>query len=167
MLLRAVPLLLPVPASGRFPRPHLFTTPRTALPLPSAPRAPLLLLLRRYQDQIPDGFYEVHGDFPEVCGHADFPHLVPLVKARSLPGRSRRLPPLPPPRACATPTAPGGQANGCSCWAWARRRFRAALAAHGKSLWLSPMPAARSLPTAGGAQAGARCRHTAEGGGAC
>jgi len=27
-----------------------------------------------------DGFYEVHGDFPEVCGHTEFPRLAELLR---------------------------------------------------------------------------------------
>ena len=38
------------------------------------------LLYCRYQDHVLDGFYEVHGDFPEVCGHSEFPRLAALLR---------------------------------------------------------------------------------------
>ena len=83
------------------PGPPLAPPHSAALAQPLARRAPpllpLLLLFLRYRDRILDGFYEVHGDFPEVCGHAEFPHLAPLVKAR----RARcLLAPLPAARCC-------------------------------------------------------------------
>jgi hypothetical protein len=33
-----------------------------------------------YTDLVLDGFYEVHGDFPEVCGHSEFPRLAELLR---------------------------------------------------------------------------------------
>lgn len=62
----------------------------TGLPYPSC--APPCVAHCSYDDRIVDGFYEVHGEFPEACPPAEFPQLSALMQVVPKPeaGNMRR-----------------------------------------------------------------------------